>query len=111
MPIVNIDLEWLNRLLGQDFPPDLLSESLEQIGCDVEDVVDVLRSRCSQCGALVEHPLGQDEVKNCGTCGFESEVSFERAGEQECPCFVEDAVSDHQEPHRLPGNRPHEVLV
>jgi phenylalanyl-tRNA synthetase beta chain len=83
MPIVNIDLAWLNRLLGKPYPNETLRESLEQIGCDVEDVVDIERSRCPQCGSLVEHPLGQDEVKACGMCGFESETSFKRVGSQQ----------------------------
>ncbi len=82
MPIVNIDLAWLNRLLGKSYDTEVLRESLEQIGCDVEDVVDIDRSRCPQCGSLVEHPLGQDEVKICSICTFESEAPFERAGSQ-----------------------------
>ena len=82
MPIVNIDLPWLNRLLGKEFPTETLRESLEQIGCDVEDVVDIERSRCPQCGSLVEHPVGQDEVKSCTICSFESETLFKRAGSQ-----------------------------
>jgi phenylalanyl-tRNA synthetase beta chain len=83
MPIVNIDLAWLNKLLGKPFPTETLRESLEQIGCDVEDVVEIERSRCPQCGSLVEHPLGQDEVKACGFCGFESEKPFAAAGVQQ----------------------------
>src|SRR5262245_46690171 len=83
MPIVNIDLAWLNRLLGKPYDTDVLRESLEQIGCDVEDVVDIERSRCPQCGSLVEHPLGQDEVKACTICSFESEAPFKRAGSQQ----------------------------
>ncbi|HVT29738.1 MAG TPA: phenylalanine--tRNA ligase subunit beta [Lacipirellulaceae bacterium] len=83
MPIVNIDLAWLNRLLGKPYPTETLRESLEQIGCDVEDIVDIERSRCPQCGSLVEHPLGQDEVKVCTICSFESEVPFKRAGRQQ----------------------------
>ena len=82
MPIVNIDLAWLNRLLGKPYETDVLQESLEQIGCDVEDVVDIERSRCPQCGSLVEHPLGQDEVKVCTICSFESETAFKQAGSQ-----------------------------
>jgi phenylalanyl-tRNA synthetase beta chain len=82
MPIVNIDLAWLNRLLGKPYDTEVLRESLEQIGCDVEDVVDIERSRCPQCGSLVEHPLGQDEVKSCTVCSFESETPFKRAGSQ-----------------------------
>jgi phenylalanyl-tRNA synthetase beta chain len=80
MPIVNIDLAWLNRLLGKDFPPEQIHESLDQIGCDVEDVVEIAYSRCPQCGSLVENPLGQDEVKACGFCGHESESPFKSAG-------------------------------
>ncbi|HEX4413907.1 MAG TPA: phenylalanine--tRNA ligase subunit beta [Lacipirellulaceae bacterium] len=83
MPIVNIDLAWLNRLLGKPYETAVLQESLEQIGCDVEDVVDIERSRCPQCGSLVEHPLGQDEVKACTMCGFESETAFKRVGSQQ----------------------------
>lgn len=83
MPIVNIDLAWLNRLLGKPYETSVLQESLEQIGCDVEDVVDIERSRCPQCGSLVEHPLGQDEVKACTMCGFESEMPFKRVGSQQ----------------------------
>lgn len=83
MPIVNIDLAWLNRLLGKPYETETLRESLEQIGCDVEDVVDIERSRCPQCGSLVEHPLGQDEVKSCTTCTFESETAFKRVGSQQ----------------------------
>jgi phenylalanyl-tRNA synthetase beta chain len=83
MPIVNIDLAWLNRLLGKEYPTETLRESLEQIGCDVEDIVDIERSRCPQCVSLVEHPLGQDEVKACGLCGFESESSFKPAGSKQ----------------------------
>jgi phenylalanyl-tRNA synthetase beta chain len=83
MPIVNIDLAWLNRLLGKPYDTEVLRESLEQIGCDVEDVVDIERSRCPNCDSLVEHPLGQDEVKVCTICSFESEAPFKRAGSQQ----------------------------
>jgi phenylalanyl-tRNA synthetase beta chain len=83
MPIVNIDLAWLNKLLGKPFPTETLRESLEQIGCDVEDVVEIERSRCPQCGSLVEHPLGQDEVKACNICGFEGDAPFKVAGAQQ----------------------------
>ena len=80
MPIVNIDLEWLNRLLGKEFPPEVISESLEQIGCDVEELAEVSRSRCPVCEDLVEHPVGQQEVKACTVCGHQSEVPFALVG-------------------------------
>lgn len=83
MPIVSIDLAWLNRLLGKEYPTETLRESLDQIGCDVEDVVEIGLSRCPQCGSLVENPLGQDEVKACNFCGCESETAFKSAGKQQ----------------------------
>ncbi len=83
MPIVNIDLAWLNRLLGKEFPAATLHESLDQIGCDVEEVVEIGYSRCPQCGSLVENPLGQEEAKACGFCGFESEAPFKPAGKKQ----------------------------
>ena len=79
MPIVNIDLNWLNQLLGRDYPPATIHEALDQIGCDVEEVAEIQRSRCPHCQSLVEHPLGQEEVKVCNFCGHESAVLF--------PCF------------------------
>jgi phenylalanyl-tRNA synthetase beta chain len=83
MPIVNIDLAWLNRLLGKEFPPEQIHESLDQLGCDVEEVVAVTYSRCPQCGSPVENPLGQEEVKACGFCGHESDVAFKLAGSKQ----------------------------
>ena len=83
MPIVNIDLAWLNRLLGKELPAEQIHESLDQIGCDVEDVVEVAYSRCPQCGSLVENPLGQEEAKACGFCGHESEAPFKPAGKKQ----------------------------
>ena len=49
----------------------------------MEDVVDIERSRCPQCGSLVEHPLGQEEVKACTLCGHESETPFKTVGSQQ----------------------------
>ncbi|MCI0491778.1 MAG: phenylalanine--tRNA ligase subunit beta [Planctomycetes bacterium] len=83
MPIVNIDLAWLNRLLGKQFPTETVRESLEQIGCDVEDLADIQYSRCPRCGALVENPIGQEEVRACGICGHESETPFKPAGKKQ----------------------------
>jgi phenylalanyl-tRNA synthetase beta chain len=83
MPIVSIDLAWLNRLLGKEYPTETLRESLDQIGCDVEDVVEIGLSRCPQCDSLVENPQGQDEAKACGFCGCESETAFKPAGRHE----------------------------
>ena len=76
MPIVNIDAGWLNRLLGREFAAEELTDALEQIGCDVEDVVEISRYRCPGCSSLVEGSAGVEEVRSCPFCGIESETAF-----------------------------------
>ena len=74
MPIVNIDIAWLNQLLGREFPAEVLNEALEQIGCDVEDVVEISAYKCPRCQSVVEGSLGVQEVRACTVCGYESET-------------------------------------
>ena len=81
MPIVNIDLAWMNRLLGREFPPEELEDALDQIGCDVEDLVEITRYHCPRCHATVEGSLGVNEVKVCPFCGHQAESAFEEVGQ------------------------------
>lgn len=83
MPIVNIDIAWLNQLLGSEFPTEVLSEALEQMGCDVEDVVEISTYRCPRCQSGVKGSVGTQEVRACAFCGYESETSFEEVDKQE----------------------------
>lgn len=76
MPVVNIDAGWLNELLAQSYPPEQLSDALDQIGCDVEEVVDIPRYRCPNCAAMVEGSMGAETVKTCGVCGHAQEEPF-----------------------------------
>lgn len=80
MPIVNIDLAWLNRLLGKELPPEEVEDALDQIGCDVEDLVEVTRFRCPRCRTAIEGSLGVAEVKSCTYCGHQAESAFEEIG-------------------------------
>ena len=82
MPIVNVDVAWLNQLLGREFPAEVLNEALEQIGCDVEDVVDISTYRCPRCQSVIEGSLGAQEVKACTLCGYEAQTPFEEVGKQ-----------------------------
>ncbi len=76
MPVVNIDAGWLSELLEKSYPPEELTDALDQIGCDVEEVVDIPRYRCPNCSAVVEGSLGADNVKLCALCGHSQEDSF-----------------------------------
>jgi phenylalanyl-tRNA synthetase beta chain len=82
MPIVNIDIAWLNELLGREFPTEVLNEALEQMGCDVEDVVEISTYRCPRCLSGVKGSVGLDEVRTCAFCGYESETPFEEVDKQ-----------------------------
>ncbi|MBW2526001.1 MAG: phenylalanine--tRNA ligase subunit beta [Deltaproteobacteria bacterium] len=77
MPVVNIDSGWLNELLGHDYPPEQLTDAMEQIGCDVEEVVDISRYRCPACSSVLEGSMGAETVKSCGQCGFSREEPFD----------------------------------
>ena len=81
MPIVSIEADWLNELLGRDYPTEELVDALEQMGCDVEDVVQVDRFRCPACQAVVDASLGAAVTCVCSICGHESEESFEQIGQ------------------------------
>jgi len=81
MPVVNIDASWLNELLGHDYPPEDLTEAMEQIGCDVEEVVDISRYRCPACSSVLEGSMGAETVKVCGQCGFSREEPFDEIDE------------------------------
>ncbi|MBI4704997.1 MAG: phenylalanine--tRNA ligase subunit beta [Deltaproteobacteria bacterium] len=76
MPVVNIDVGWLGELLGRSYAPAELGEALEQMGCDVEDVVDIARYRCPACAAVLEASLGAETVKSCEQCGHADEEPF-----------------------------------
>jgi phenylalanyl-tRNA synthetase beta chain len=75
VPIVSIDAARLNALLKDTYPPERLSEALEQIGCDVDDVLELDRFRCPQCASLVEGSQGA-ETKVCGVCGHSQDAVF-----------------------------------
>ncbi len=77
MPVVNIDAQWLGELLGRDYAPKELGEALDQIGCDVEEVVQIQRYRCPACAAVVDGSLGADTVKLCDVCGHRQDEPFE----------------------------------
>jgi phenylalanyl-tRNA synthetase beta chain len=80
MPIISIEGDWLNRLLGRTYPIDELADALEQLGCDVDEVSDVDRFRCPNCGNLVESSAGMEVTRRCNWCEYEQEQSFQKVG-------------------------------
>lgn len=81
MPVISVEGDRLNELLGRTYQIEELADALEQIGCDVEDVVDVDRFRCPKCGQAVEASLGAEVTNHCNWCEYEQEASFEKIGQ------------------------------
>ncbi|WP_437227311.1 phenylalanine--tRNA ligase subunit beta [Planctomicrobium sp. SH661] len=80
MPVINVEGDWLNQLLGRTYAVEELADALEQIGCDVDDVLEVERFRCPKCGQIVEGSLGAEVTNHCTWCEFEQEQSFQKIG-------------------------------
>lgn len=75
MPIVSIDAARLNALMDNPYSPQQLSDALEQIGCDVEEVIELPRYRCPNCAQMIEGSLGS-ETNTCGVCGYKQAAQF-----------------------------------
>lgn len=80
MPVISVEGESLNRLLGKNYAVAELADALEQIGCDVDDVLEVDRFRCPKCQNAVEASLGAEVTSRCTWCEYEQEQSFPKIG-------------------------------
>lgn len=80
MPMISVEGDWLNQLLGKTYPVEELADALEQIGCDVDDVLEIDRFRCPKCQQVVEASLGAEVTSRCNWCEFEQAASFEQIG-------------------------------
>lgn len=80
MPIISVDAARLNGLLQRTYTPEALGYALEQIGCDVDEVVDLDQLRCPACGTVVEAGLGADAVRLCPVCGHSQDEAFPKLG-------------------------------
>jgi len=81
VPVISVEGEWLNQLLGQDYKVEELADALEQIGCDVEEVLDVDQFRCPKCERMVEGSLGAEVTKHCPWCDHQQDGAFEQVGQ------------------------------
>lgn len=80
MPVVNIPVGELTRLVGRNVPRDELRLALEQLGNDVDGYARVVRSRCGRCGNLVERLEHEEPETACPACGA---AELAAAGESE----------------------------
>jgi phenylalanyl-tRNA synthetase beta chain len=80
MPIVSISVKQLNVLMKKEYPMPVIVESLEFLGCDVEDTVEISLYRCPACDALNDKLSHEDPANRCAFCGHEQEIGFELFG-------------------------------
>ena len=78
MPVVAISVKHLNKLIGQDHPQEKLVQALEQLGCDVEDTVNLFLYKCPACGAPNDKLETEEGTKRCEFCGHEDGTIFEK---------------------------------
>lgn len=76
MPVISIGIRRLNALLGREYEQDTLVESLEQLGCDVEDTVDLSLYVCPACKTPNDRLSRDAAPKRCEFCGFEGTEDF-----------------------------------
>ncbi|MCP4751623.1 MAG: phenylalanine--tRNA ligase subunit beta [Proteobacteria bacterium] len=78
MPVVAVSVKHLNDLLGKEYSRDDLVDSLEQLGCDVEDTAEMGIYLCPVCQTPNDKLTSDAPPKRCDFCGYESAAAFER---------------------------------
>ena len=69
MPVVGIPVNLLQAVVGRRIDGVDLQEKLSLMGCDVEDLESVRRTRCNRCGFITEMAAKEDLPAACGECG------------------------------------------
>lgn len=78
MPVASISVKELNRLLKKEHSMDILVESLKQLGCDVEDTVEIALYKCPMCDTLNDQLDREEAARKCTICGHEQDEGFEK---------------------------------
>jgi len=83
MPVVAISTARLRRLLGTEIAGKDLAEAIDRLGCDLEELVEVLLFKCPACGTIVDRLPREDPPKVCEVCGHEEKGAFIEQGTDE----------------------------
>lgn len=73
MPIITVGVKRLSSFLGRSFPMNRLAEALEELGCDVEDTVEVVHYGCPACGMVTEQLPHAAPPRRCEYCAIEQD--------------------------------------
>ncbi|RME04348.1 MAG: phenylalanine--tRNA ligase subunit beta [Planctomycetota bacterium] len=80
VPVGAFSIQKLNRLLGRVFSQAELVEALENLGCDVEGVEELVFHRCGRCQNILERFVSALPIERCRDCGFEGDGPLEEVG-------------------------------
>lgn len=83
MPVVGISTARLRKLLGREIESERLAEAIDRIGCDLEEVAEVVLHECGACGGIVDRLPREDAPKECPICGSRSEKALPEVGRDE----------------------------
>jgi len=70
MPVIGISVKKLNEMIGEKLDSDTMVNTLQQLGCDVEGYVNVVRYRCPKCDFVFEIGEHEDIPPLCESCGI-----------------------------------------
>jgi phenylalanyl-tRNA synthetase beta chain len=82
MPVVSFPVDRFNQLLGGEYDKQELVDTLEKLGCDVEDTAELLVCACPRCAAPTDKLAHEGPPKRCEICGHESEEPFPEQSRQ-----------------------------
>jgi phenylalanyl-tRNA synthetase beta chain len=83
MPVVGISTARLRRLLGKEIESGRLAEAIDRIGCDLEEVAEVVLFACGACGGIADRLPREDPPKECAICGHRADRPFPEVGRDE----------------------------
>jgi len=83
MPVIGLPTRVLRSFLGEDLETTKIAETIDRIGCDLEEVTVVHVYRCPNCGGPETRLPREDPPKVCGQCGFEADEPFEETRREE----------------------------
>ncbi|MCU0728254.1 MAG: phenylalanine--tRNA ligase subunit beta [Planctomycetes bacterium] len=73
----------LRRLLGREIGSIALAEAIDQLGCDLKELSEVVLYECPACGTTMDRLPREDAPVECDACGHRGAAPFPKTGGDE----------------------------
>jgi phenylalanyl-tRNA synthetase beta chain len=83
VPVVAISTDRLRQILGTQTGSEELAAAVDRLGCDLEELVEVILYACPACGVESDRLPREDPPRECDVCGAKSETPFHEMGRTE----------------------------